>query len=56
MLFDLFKAFDKIETNNKSDIFSPNKKLFSFMRAQHVVRNHLLHRYLKVGMEFLSSL
>ena len=41
LLFDLFKALDQIESNNKSDIFL-RKDLFSFMRAQHVLSYHLI--------------
>ena len=40
LLFHLFKAFDKIESRHKSDIFF-RKDLFSFMRAKHVLSYHL---------------
>ena len=41
MLFDLFKAFDYIESSRKSGIFT-QKDPFSFMRAQHVMSYHLI--------------
>ena len=39
LLFDLFKAFDCIESSHKSDIFT-RKDPFSFMRAQYVMSYH----------------
>ena len=42
MLLDLFKAFDDIESSNKSGIFT-RKDPFSFMRAQHVMSYHLIY-------------
>ena len=41
MLFDLFKAFDYIESSHKSDFFL-RKDLFFIMRAQHVLSYHLI--------------
>ena len=40
MLFDLVKAFDKIEGSQKM-YFSPKRPLFS-MRAQHVLSYYLV--------------
>ena len=37
LLFDLFKADDKIDSCHKSYIFSLRKHVLSFMRAQHVL-------------------
>ena len=39
--FDMFKVFDKIESNYKS-FFFVQKDLFSFMSAQHVLTYHLI--------------
>ena len=41
LLFDLFKAFDLLESSHKSDIFI-RKDLFSFMRAQIFMSYHLI--------------
>ena len=38
--FDLFKAFDTIQSSHISDFFSP-KILFSFIRVQYVLGYHL---------------
>ena len=42
LLNDLFKAFDFIERNHRSDVIL-RKDLFSFMRAQHVLNYHLTY-------------
>ena len=34
MLIDLFKAFDQMESNNKSDIFSPKRSFFLHAHAR----------------------
>ena len=42
LLFDILMEFDEIENSHKLDIFIRKKKLFSFIRAQHGVRYHLI--------------
>ena len=41
LLFDVFKAFDLIESSHKSDFSSQKKNLFSLMRVQDVLSYHL---------------
>ena len=41
LLYDLFKAFDYIESSHKSGIFT-RKDPFFCMRAQHVMSYHLI--------------
>ena len=42
LLFNLFKAFDYIESSHKTGIFT-RKDPLSFMRAQHVMSYHLMY-------------
>ena len=40
LISDLFKAFDRIASSQKTIYFS--KVLFSFMRAQHIFSYHII--------------
>ena len=60
LLFDLFKAFDQIESSHRP-IFFPAKTIFSSIRAQHVLNYHLLqvpwikHKFLDISEYELFS-
>ena len=42
MLYDLSKAFARIESRHKLDSFLLGKHIYSFMRAQHALSYHLI--------------
>ena len=52
IVFDLFKAFDHIESSHESDFFSLRKDRFICMRAQIVMSYHLI--YIQWAKPFLS--
>ena len=55
ILFELFKAFDKIERGHKSDFFL-SKKTFSSMHAQQVLQVYPVRLYLEIFCLRWSSL